>query len=107
VGAAFAIKIYVYEWYVACACRDLSLLVVPGTSSSHFASLKHPFDAVRTFNYLRENPDLGMICLNDDEDAASEEQIGTLLHEWLEERWGTTPAWWEREDGEVEGVAVT
>jgi hypothetical protein len=57
---------------------------------------------VRTFNHLRENPDLGMICLNDDEDAASEEQIGTLLHEWLEERWGTTPAWWEREDEEVE-----
>ncbi|GHJ87518.1 hypothetical protein NliqN6_3920 [Naganishia liquefaciens] len=72
-----------------------------GDSPSHFASLKQSIDAIRTFNFLRDHPDLGMICLNDDEEASAEVQIGTLLHEWLEERWGDTPAWWERpEEGD-------
>lgn len=43
-----------------------------------------------------------MICLNDDEEASAEAQIGTLLHDWLEERWGGQPAWWERQ-GYVSG----
>ncbi|KAJ9102336.1 hypothetical protein QFC21_002736 [Naganishia friedmannii] len=67
-----------------------------GESPSHFASIKQTFQANNTFKYLRQNPQLGMICLNDDEADSAADQIGGLLHKWLEERWGGVCAWWER-----------
>jgi hypothetical protein len=83
------------------------LRCVPGESPSHFASLKQPFQADNTFKYLRQNPQLGMICLNDDEADSAADQIGELLHEWLEERWGGERAWWEKvEEGEKYEMVV-
>ena len=101
-GPAAIVKVYLYERYVlAIGTQFTTHDHSAGDSPSHFASLKQSIDAIRTFNFLRDHPDLGMICLNDDEEASAEVQIGTLLHEWLEERWGDTPAWWERpEEGD-------
>lgn len=48
-----------------------------------------------------------MICLNDDEADSAADQIGELLHEWLEERWGEERAWWEKvEEGEKYEMVV-
>ncbi|KAJ9094331.1 hypothetical protein QFC19_008017 [Naganishia cerealis] len=71
-------------------------MYISGVSPSHFASLKQPLQAADTFTYLRQNPQLGMICLNDDEADDAADKIGGLLHDWLEERWGGIQAWWER-----------
>jgi len=67
---------------------------VIGNTPAHFAMLSGPSTFKSMLTHLNKNPDVALLCINDDV-ALDDDKVAALFKQWASERWGT-PAQWER-----------